>query len=169
MTYRGAPMIYYGDEIGMWGADDPHDRKPMIWDNFKYEDEVINKSSGFKKGFGTYKIEQNRDLLNFYKKIGDIHNNNLSLQKGSFRFIYSNDDKGVVAFERKLGGEWILCLFNSGNEKVKFKLPLESEKLQYQNLWNGEQGMISSGESSVLFDVEMNPASFKIYKLYPAL
>jgi len=169
MTYRGAPMIYYGDEIGMWGADDPHDRKPMIWDNFKYEDEVINKSSGFKKGFGTYKVEQNKDLLNFYKKIGDIHNKNSSLQKGSFRFIYSNDDKPVVAFERKLGGEWILCLFNSGNEKVKLKLPLEGEKLQYQNLWNGEQGMISSGESSVLFDVEMNPVSFKIYKLYPAL
>lgn len=169
MMYRGAPMIYYGDEIGMWGADDPHNRKPMVWDNLKYEDEVINKHSGFKKGYGVYKVEQNEDLLNFYKKIIDIHNKNMALRKGALRFIYANDDKNIIAFERKLGAEWILCIFNAGNEKAKFQLPLECEKLQYQNLWNGEQGMISSGQSSVLMDIEINSTSFKIYKLYPAL
>jgi cyclomaltodextrinase / maltogenic alpha-amylase / neopullulanase len=31
-TYVGSPMIYYGDEIGMWGADDPCCRMPMAWD-----------------------------------------------------------------------------------------------------------------------------------------
>ncbi len=31
MTYVGAPMIYYGDEVGMWGSDDPNNRKPMLW------------------------------------------------------------------------------------------------------------------------------------------
>src|SRR5690606_20482804 len=76
MTYRGAPMVYYGDEVGMWGADDPHDRKPMIWDNLKYDDEIINKSSGFKKGFGKYKVEVNKDLLDFYKKIISLKNKN---------------------------------------------------------------------------------------------
>ncbi|RMF06190.1 MAG: glycoside hydrolase family 13 protein, partial [Candidatus Neomarinimicrobiota bacterium] len=30
-TYPGAPYIYYGDEAGMWGADDPDCRKPMVW------------------------------------------------------------------------------------------------------------------------------------------
>lgn len=29
--YQGAPMVYYGDEVGMWGADDPSDRKPYPW------------------------------------------------------------------------------------------------------------------------------------------
>jgi len=28
-TYQGAPMIYYGDELGMYGANDPDDRRPM--------------------------------------------------------------------------------------------------------------------------------------------
>lgn len=28
MTYVGAPMIYYGDEAGMWGEDDPGCRTP---------------------------------------------------------------------------------------------------------------------------------------------
>ncbi|MGH8598964.1 MAG: glycoside hydrolase family 13 protein, partial [Gammaproteobacteria bacterium] len=31
MTFLGAPMIWYGDEAGMFGADDPTDRKPMLW------------------------------------------------------------------------------------------------------------------------------------------
>ena len=68
ILYRGAPMIYYGDEVGMWGADDPHDRKPMIWDDLVYDNEVIDESSGFKIGFGSYSVEQNKDLLKFYKE-----------------------------------------------------------------------------------------------------
>ena len=30
-TLPGAPMIYYGEEWGMYGADDPHSRKPVPW------------------------------------------------------------------------------------------------------------------------------------------
>ncbi|MFM8684572.1 MAG: glycoside hydrolase family 13 protein [Chthoniobacterales bacterium] len=41
MTYVGAPMIYYGDEVGMWGANDPDCRKPMVWEDMIYEDEVV--------------------------------------------------------------------------------------------------------------------------------
>ena len=68
MTYRGAPMIYYGDEVGMWGADDPHDRKPMIWDDLKYDDEVITPASGFKKGYGVYKVDQNNGPAELLQK-----------------------------------------------------------------------------------------------------
>ena len=35
----GAPYLYYGDELGMWGADDPDCRKPMPWADFTFEDE----------------------------------------------------------------------------------------------------------------------------------
>ena len=37
MTYVGPPMIYYGTEAGMWGADDPCDRMPMVWPELTYE------------------------------------------------------------------------------------------------------------------------------------
>ena len=39
-TYIGAPHIWNGDEVGMWGADDPDERKPMVWSDLRYEDEV---------------------------------------------------------------------------------------------------------------------------------
>ena len=38
-TYIGAPHIWNGDEVGMWGADDPDERKPMVWSDLRYEDE----------------------------------------------------------------------------------------------------------------------------------
>ncbi|MBN2355676.1 glycoside hydrolase family 13 protein, partial [candidate division KSB1 bacterium] len=41
MTYLGAPMIYYGDETGMWGANDPCCRKPMMWSELDYEPEAV--------------------------------------------------------------------------------------------------------------------------------
>jgi cyclomaltodextrinase len=41
-TYVGAPMVYYGDEVGMWGANDPDCRKPMVWEELEYADEVVN-------------------------------------------------------------------------------------------------------------------------------
>ncbi|MEN0109392.1 MAG: glycoside hydrolase family 13 protein, partial [Planctomycetota bacterium] len=45
-TFVGAPMIYYGTEAGMWGADDPCDRKPMVWPDLEYDDEAGHPRGG---------------------------------------------------------------------------------------------------------------------------
>ncbi|MBQ2383098.1 MAG: leucine-rich repeat protein, partial [Oscillospiraceae bacterium] len=39
-TYAGAPTIYYGDEIGMVGSDDPDDRRAFEWG--KGNEELVN-------------------------------------------------------------------------------------------------------------------------------
>jgi cyclomaltodextrinase / maltogenic alpha-amylase / neopullulanase len=31
MTYPGAPAVYYGDEVGLGGGDDPDNRRPFPW------------------------------------------------------------------------------------------------------------------------------------------
>ena len=33
----GVPSVYYGDEIGMQGFEDPINRRPFTWDNIDYE------------------------------------------------------------------------------------------------------------------------------------
>src|SRR5664279_2858948 len=38
-TFIGAPQIWNGEETGMWGADDPDCRKPIVWEDLSYEDE----------------------------------------------------------------------------------------------------------------------------------
>ncbi len=34
MTNRGVPLLYYGDEVGMAGAGDPDNRRPMQWSGY---------------------------------------------------------------------------------------------------------------------------------------
>jgi len=167
MTYRGAPMIYYGDEVGMWGADDPDNRQPMVWDNLKYENQVITPASGFKKGFGIYPVEQNKELLNYYKKIIQIRNDNPALKFGSLNFLYSNDKKYSFAFERDYNSNKIIAVFNAGNQADEFDLSLKGNKYVYEDLISGEKGNVSgSPEIGAKMHILIPSDSFKIYKFY---
>jgi len=167
MTYRGAPMIYYGDEVGMWGADDPDDRQPMVWSNLKYENQVITPASGFKKGFGIYTVEQNLELLNYYKKLIQIRNDNSALKYGSLRFLYSNDKKYTFAFERDYDANKIIAVFNAGNQDDKFDLTLDGKKYIYEDLLSGEKGNVSgSPQIGAKMHIQILPNSAKIYKFY---
>jgi glycosidase len=168
MTWKGAPMIYYGDEVGMWGADDPHDRNPMIWDNLKYDDEVITAESGFGKGFGTYKVEQNKDLLSFYKKLILIRNDHTALKDGDVRFVYSNDETSVFAFERTDKKEKVITVFNTGKETVDIELPTGLNKFISRELISNEAGS-GMGEDRSLAVLKVNslPGSVKIFMINP--
>lgn len=54
----GSPCIYYGDEIGMQGFEDPFNRRYFQWDNI------------------------NEDMLSFYKQLGKLKKSNDALSKG---------------------------------------------------------------------------------------
>jgi glycosidase len=167
ITYRGAPMIYYGDEIGMWGADDPHCRKPMIWDDLNYDNEVISKEHGFGKGLGSYSVEQNKDLLEFYKEMIQLRNENKVLQNGDIKFLYNNDKKNSFAFERVLEKEKIIAVFNVGKEEDNFEIPVDIIKGQYEEYITGEKGTFSgAGNDSGKIIINIPAESFRIYKLY---
>jgi cyclomaltodextrinase / maltogenic alpha-amylase / neopullulanase len=153
LTYRGAPMIYYGDEVGMWGADDPHSRKPMIWNDLDYDDEVINEKSGFKTGYGTYKVEQNGDLLNFYKEIIAIRNDNEALKMGTLKFVYENDKTGSFAFLRELEENKIIVIFNAGNDQAEILLS-DILSNDYQILFNYGNFSITAQDKSLKLEGE---------------
>ncbi len=167
MTYRGAPMIYYGDEAGMWGADDPHDRKPMVWANLKYDDEVITPASGFKKGFGRYKVEVNEDLLAFYKKIIAIHNSSEALKTGDLNFIYSKDDKASFAFSRSSGNELFVVVFNTGEASDEFNVSLDYPEASFTELITGEEGSVTASDQNAKLHINIPAGKFRIYKIYP--
>jgi glycosidase len=168
MTWKGAPMIYYGDEVGMWGADDPHDRNPMVWDNLKYDDELINAESGFSKGFGTYKVEQNKDLLSYYKKLISIRNHNPALKDGNVKFIYSNNETSVFAFERYNNKERIIIVFNTGKAKANVELNTDFNKYSFKNLLSDESGNGSGTDNSLaLLRVHTLPGSVNIFRINP--
>jgi len=42
-AFSGAPIVYYGDEIGLCGGDDPDNRAPMPWDRHKWDEEILKQ------------------------------------------------------------------------------------------------------------------------------
>ncbi len=166
VTYRGAPMIYYGDEIGMWGADDPYDRQPMVWENLKYDDQIITAASGFKKGYGDYKVKQNKNLLSYYEKLIAIRNDNPALKFGSLSFLYSNNEKDTFAFMREYKGSRIICVFNTGKNSDSFELPVEGKKMIYDELITNEKGALAgTPQIGAKLIIQIPPGSVKIYKI----
>ncbi len=154
MTYLGAPMIYYGDEVGMWGADDPHCRKPMVWDDKIYDDEMIDENSGFKKGFGSYKVFQNKDLLSTYKKLIAIRNSSKTLQIGSVEFLTEIISEKLFGFTREFENEKIYVIFNLSDKEELLELPSNN----YMDLYNNFE--IKSNNKSLI----LVPNSFVILK-----
>lgn len=110
MTYVGAPMIYYGDEVGMWGANDPGNRKPMIWSDMRYEDEQTLPDGRTHKGD---KVNINTDLLAHYQKLIGIRNAYPALRTGSYQTILLDDTRKLFGYKRGEGEGAVIVLLNN--------------------------------------------------------
>lgn len=99
LTYPGAPVIFYGDESGMWGGEYPDNIKPMLWREFIYEKEAyttirweitVESSSNF-----------DRDIFNLYRKINHVRRDNPALRVGQLQVHIADDDNQVLVYSRK--------------------------------------------------------------------
>lgn len=152
MTMPGAPMIYYGDEAGMWGGDDPDCRKPMVWADKVYETETTHP---YGKKRPADEVQFNSDLYNWYKKLIEIRMNNEVLRLGSLNFIQSGDDD-ILIYRRTLDENSIVVLVNNSDkikEIEKGKLGEKSENL----ISNSDFG---DNEATLI----LNPFEIAVYK-----
>jgi len=117
-TTIGAPHIWNGDEMGMWGSDDPNCRKPLMWKELKFEDEYRNNFQPGKKTFD--KVQFNAPLFDFYKKLIQIRKSNPVLSSGKLNFLVSEGKK--LAYARTDGKDEIVVLFNLSNRKDTFQI-----------------------------------------------
>lgn len=111
MMYLGAPMVYYGDEVGMYGADDPSDRKPMLWADLPPNDDPDERIVP--------------DVLEHYRRMIAIRNTFPALQLGAMHTILMDDPNGVYVFGRSLDDECIVVAINNSAQahKIEFKSP----------------------------------------------
>lgn len=92
-TYAGAPTVYYGDELGMVGSDDPDDRRPMIWG------------------------EGNKDLVEWYAKLAKIRSSYTALRTGSVE-VYDVDEPSIMGYVRRDDASSLLVLMNNAGQDV---------------------------------------------------
>ena len=128
MTYIGAPMLFYGDEVGMWGATDPYCRKPMLWKEFLYDDEKnpshINQNE-------VYSQKVDSDLFEWYKKLIRIRLENKTLIYGKFREVFADNERDVIAYERVIEDQLIIVVINNSFnswENVEFETNCQDER-----------------------------------------
>lgn len=86
-TLPGIPSIFYGDEAGLQGFDDPINRRPYPWGS------------------------EDKEILTHYRKLGRIRRENRAVFSGGFNM---RDENGLVAYERAGGDDEILIAVNAG-------------------------------------------------------
>lgn len=112
----GMPMVYYGDEYAMPGANDPDCRRGMYWDE-EYQD---------------------KEMYNWYKKLMQIRKAHACIVEGEMIETITNDDDDTIVMIRKNGDETIAMLFNCGNSAKEFNEYAEKHNLLTDSAFDGK-------------------------------
>jgi cyclomaltodextrinase / maltogenic alpha-amylase / neopullulanase len=120
MTYVGAPMIYYGNEAGMWGADDPDDRKPMVWPHLTYDVETHHPLPGHTRPADPVAFDH--DLFRYYREAVALRRGSDALRRGSYQLLAGDDERSVFAFARQHGAETVVVVINRSEEAHSLRL-----------------------------------------------
>ncbi|MEI5906502.1 alpha-glycosidase [Bacillus spongiae] len=118
LTFTGTPCIFYGDEIGLTGTQDPECRKCMIWE----------------------KEKQDQDLFKHIQKLLGLRKEyTLLANEGTFRFIQVEENKDVVAYTRSKDNDIILILLNTRGTKTNYTIPLNLHGKVIHDIWNNKE------------------------------
>jgi len=125
-TWRGAPHIWYGDEVGMWGPDDPDSRKPMVWPDLTYEDEASDPLGRFRQ---PDPVAPDLELRETYRRLIALRKANSALfSEGSVRLLLADPGGAVLAYERVLdeggGARRAVVLFNRSERAATVQIPV---------------------------------------------
>ena len=123
-TFLGAPQIWNGEEVGMWGADDPDCRKPMVWDDIKYEDERAAYDPA--KSRPVDQVRPDTALRSFYNKLCKMRKENPVLIYGNLTFSLADDQNMLLAYSRRTGNDEIVVVFNRSVKRQSVKVPVNS-------------------------------------------
>ncbi|WP_254434191.1 glycoside hydrolase family 13 protein [Halobacillus sp. Marseille-Q1614] len=106
-TLPGAPIIYYGDEVGLSQSGDHnlvdewkdrYYREMMPWDQ----------------------DEQDLDVKAHYQKLIEVRKENKALTEGELKIVHSTED--LLIYERAAGQQKVVVIVNQGDEKQSVEL-----------------------------------------------
>ncbi len=125
MTYPGAPAIYYGDEVGVTGGDDPYNRAPYPWADLGGEPDTA--------------------LLADFKRLVGLRREHAVLRQGSLAAPLHADEH-VIVLLRRLGSTWaVVAANNDGRPRsVEVQLPTGVPK-RLKDALSGESVSLHEG------------------------
>lgn len=121
LSFTGTPCIYYGDEIGMTGGQDPGCRKCMVWE----------------------KEQQNSDLFEHVKKL--IHLRKVSPafgNQGTIEFVEADDETNHLVYRKTFGNESLLFIVN--NSEKRLTVNLNKQAASYIDIWQDDSSLTSN-------------------------
>ena len=96
-AFPGSPTLFYGDEAGMQGFEDPLNRGTYPWGR------------------------EDVGLLDFFRALGRLRRERQSLQTGTLTYVYAQGGGLVIAREHE--GETTMAALNAGDEVLTLTLP----------------------------------------------
>ena len=128
-TYAGAPTVYYGDEIGMVGGDDPDDRRAFEW------------------GKG------NKELVEWYAKLAAIRRQYPALRTGDVKAFAPTAD--VMGYVRSDAADTLIVMANRASGAASVELDLEELGVSASTLTDlvtGKSYTVTDGKVTVSVD-----------------
>ncbi len=136
MTYPGSPTIYYGDEVGVTGGDDPYNRATYPWEDLDGKPDVA--------------------LLAEFKRLTKIRADHAVLRRGSIDApIYV--DQNVIVLLRQLNDSVAIIAMNNAatNKQVSVKLPATLNNIELRDALSAQSYRVVNNELTLVI-----PASF---------
>ena len=127
MIGPGIPVIYYGDEYGMCGADDPDNRRDMIFEGHSPHEASV---------------------LEAVKSLTKFRTSHMATIYGSTEALAANRE--VFLMVRRYLGEVVVLAINFGDDAKELELPASldlPEKLKLEVSSNGASATELPGNS----------------------
>ncbi|GGI10089.1 glycoside hydrolase family 13 protein [Gottfriedia solisilvae] len=102
LSFPGAPCIYYGDEIGMTGKQDPGCRKCMVWDEER----------------------QDRDLFEYVQTLLKLRKDHKAIgSEGTFSFIEANNENNTIVYAKTFESDTFVYILSNSPNELSVKTP----------------------------------------------
>ncbi len=128
MTMPGAPMVYYGDEIGLTGGHDPGSRGAFPWDQARWDSEL-------------------RDYVRAAIQVRKAHP---ALRRGTYRTLLADGE--LLAFERVYENKRLVVAFNTAARPMTLSVPLDSPAGQPQVVFGTAQAVAAESGLTIQAD-----------------
>ena len=148
LAMRGTPEIYYGDEIGMAGGDDPDNRRdfPGGWTG--------DAGNAFDP---EHRTEEQKTIFDYVQKLIALRMKSISLRRG--RFVDLGVTENTFAFARMSEGPAVIVILNNGEGPEKVHVMYAHDGDFTGQLGNAARLSIRNGEGTT----EMPPHAAEIF------